>query len=752
MGRDTTSSMPFTIPFHVKWPLFTGGLVLVAGLLLTLIVSFRTSTSLDAAARASLARVSQREIRDFQNFLQAKEARAELLAGDRLVERFLRYPSHRNDLRTVLRAHIAALREREPWLSNFLVVRQNEIVHEDLEIPAEVREPLLKRLAMLKPSEVAVEPSSVFGPLEPAGVSIIIKKPLPDLNDGNENSFVVLVLNLGRINSDLRLKPLESLDTASVVFGKVNNTIQTGLLSPAAPIDVFQGVQPEDVPSIADAHAVLADVRQLPESQFGILSYQSRSLARQPLQGTIHFLVLATLALAAAAAAVGSAWSATLSAAYDRLLKRIGARAGSHIPSHLRAGHARSLEHLSEACEEVTTTMNQRIEDLEFLKSAMEKLSQMRTLGDLSQAIDKPIRSYLGLTDAQVFCSLAPLEDYVLNGRVIDPRRDDEENREQEYLRFLRRSSNQVVHGVIIIPSLNARRSDVRRLRNLVDSLADLAETATENICATREEVERDRRLASQKLERALVDILHAQPYPVLSGYDLSGAFRPGLEPGGTWHGAWLSHSEKELRIYLGDATGHGPLSALISTGAMAIISTLESEAARQGRDELDAEAILQNLDTFIRNVGQQKFLMTFCICTIELASGKITFVNAGNKQPFIVPPGAEPAPDQIRFVTSIGNRLGWVQPGDRPPIYQHRVTTLQPGECLVLYADGTISVRDPEGNKLGLHHLQQVCQRYVGKSPRQMTEAILSDLTFFQKGDEFRDDVNLILLKRWSQ
>lgn len=741
----------YHMPMQLKWSVLIGGIALLAGLLLSLVVVTRVRSDIVDGARRSLTLLAQQQLNYLETFIESRQSRVEILASDRLVDLIIRHPARRSDLRTVLRARIAGIRDHEPWVSNFVIARHDRLLHSDAELAEDSVAKILTLFNSLPGRGVSVVANEDLGANEPPGYSLVLKRPVVDLGDHGGVAYVALVLSLGRINSDLYLRGASTAARGSLVFGHIEGAMQAGLLAPTAPLDLLQGAPLSELKEMAREAGYVAEYQVISSGLLGVVCFVSESETLAPVYHALQYLLGASLLFSLLAGVVGGFWAGSIVHSFEGVARRIGQVAGNHIPSRLRREPIRDLSGLSDACEAVTASMTTRIADLEFIKSSLEKVVQIKSLNLLGEVLEDQIQMHLGLPDTQVFCSNAPLEDLVINGRVFDPRKGEDDGPEEEYFRFLRRPSSQDVHGIIVISSLDNRHPDCRRLRNLVDHLADSAEMVIELACTNREDLERDRRFYSEKLDKALRDVLQAHPYPSPSQYDLAGLFRPGIEPGGTWHGAWLSCSEERLRIYLGDATGHGPVSALISIGAMAIISTLEAEAHARGQELLDAEQTLQHVDNFIRGVGQQKFLMTFCICDICLATGEMTFINAGNKQPFILSAPLSQKEEAVRFVTALGNRLGWVQPGDRPPIFQKKVTFIEPGETLVLYADGTISMRDTEGKKLGLVALQKMCMRQMGKSSKTMCEGVFADVVAFQGDPQPRDDINLVIVKRGS-
>ncbi len=124
--------------------------------------------------------------------------------------------------------------------------------------------------------------------------------------------------------------------------------------------------------------------------------------------------------------------------------------------------------------------------------------------------------------------------------------------------------------------------------------------------------------------------------------------FQPAAECGGDW---WTFHDLPDGRLLtvVGDVTGHGISSAIITGAAKAACDVVRTFA----REQLSPAQLLRVMNCSIFEAGQQKFLMTCAACIFDPAAGSLTLANAGHPFPYLVRNNA------IRQLAAQGEPLG---------------------------------------------------------------------------------------------
>jgi len=219
----------------------------------------------------------------------------------------------------------------------------------------------------------------------------------------------------------------------------------------------------------------------------------------------------------------------------------------------------------------------------------------------------------------------------------------------------------------------------------------------------------------------------------------LRGFFRSASICGGDW---W-SYAELpggKVLVVIGDVTGHGVSSAMITAAAKSCCDTL-----RHVTDgELTVTFLLEELNKTIYEAAQRKFVMTFFATIIDPSTRTITFSNAGHNFPllFRARPAGPDDPPVVPLVTR-GNRLGDVVESR----FVERTIGYAPGDVLVWYTDGLTEGESADGEAFGEKRLRRSVQGALDRSPDAILERVLQDAeAHFASFARPEDDVTLVV------
>lgn len=249
-----------------------------------------------------------------------------------------------------------------------------------------------------------------------------------------------------------------------------------------------------------------------------------------------------------------------------------------------------------------------------------------------------------------------------------------------------------------------------------------------------------DKATLEKELEvaRAIQETLVPTHDPVDKGaFKLAGYFQPASTCGGDW---WTWHDLKDgkVLVVIGDVTGHGVPSAMITAAAKAACDV----ARRVNADEIDPARLLEIMNSAIYQSAKRKFVMTCFASVIDTQKRTITYANAGHNFPYLyrsTETGGEFGSLMIR-----GNRLGDLADS----LYETKTTELQAGDLLVWYTDGIVECESATGEEYGEKRFRASVRRASALDAAEIRDAVVSDAaTFF--GDTVRkDDITLVLGK----
>lgn len=218
---------------------------------------------------------------------------------------------------------------------------------------------------------------------------------------------------------------------------------------------------------------------------------------------------------------------------------------------------------------------------------------------------------------------------------------------------------------------------------------------------------------------------------PESSYYKLASTYMPMLEIGGDFYGFHVTEDEG-LGIFLADVTGHGIHAALVASMVKVIFTSLEHLATEpvkflSGFNEM----MLNNADTPLLTAGY---------IFLDPLNKKISFVRAGH-EPLLIYSRSK---DEFTSLLPRGRLVGFKEELNLEPA-EHRVDY---GDRLVLYTDGIIECRSPDGVEYGSDNFKAFIITHADTTPEQFIENLKEELYRWKKSDEqFEDDITLIVL-----
>ncbi len=154
-----------------------------------------------------------------------------------------------------------------------------------------------------------------------------------------------------------------------------------------------------------------------------------------------------------------------------------------------------------------------------------------------------------------------------------------------------------------------------------------------------------------------------------------------------------------------------------------------------------EANARISAASNDMAGVGANMMFVTVFAGVLDLASGKLVFVNAEHDEPFVLAPQALAQ----RLTAQGGPPLGSVD--DFPiPVEQRR---LAPGELLLLYTDGVTDAENPENSFYTMARLERLLASVPAIGAKAVVDFVRDDVRLFTAGAEQADDITLLAV-RW--
>jgi sigma-B regulation protein RsbU (phosphoserine phosphatase) len=246
-----------------------------------------------------------------------------------------------------------------------------------------------------------------------------------------------------------------------------------------------------------------------------------------------------------------------------------------------------------------------------------------------------------------------------------------------------------------------------------------------------RQKLEQELRLARQ----IQVALLPSKP-PEVPGIELFGRNLPSRAVSGDFYTLAVRKDGAECVVFVADVSGKG-IAASLLTASLEALSAVPLATGEAPDKVFETVAGL-----LFDRTPPERFATAF-LAVLEVASGSLSFVNAGHTAAILLRVSGEPV-----LLKSNGVPLGLLPDAK----YRAGVAALEPGDSLMVYSDGLTEATDPDGEEFGVTRLVEAFQRHRILPLSELARALEFDLDTFVRGTPFDDDRTLVLVRRTSR
>ncbi|MEY4064564.1 MAG: hypothetical protein RIR26_772 [Pseudomonadota bacterium] len=206
--------------------------------------------------------------------------------------------------------------------------------------------------------------------------------------------------------------------------------------------------------------------------------------------------------------------------------------------------------------------------------------------------------------------------------------------------------------------------------------------------------------LATETVQRSLISRDFQMDRTALTAF-----FSPAERAGGDWFHFHYSQDDDHLYIFVGDVTGHGIPSAMMTAVAFGAVCSAEKLVLNGdfagGDVELKLRLMAEMVNSTILEAGQERFFMTMLFLALHVPTGLLSVLNAGHPAPLVV--------DRMKRSSHVlpagGSPLGSQSEGHYEFVQHH----LKSGDGVFAYTDGLIENEGHGGRRLSKRHLSRV-------------------------------------------
>ncbi len=221
--------------------------------------------------------------------------------------------------------------------------------------------------------------------------------------------------------------------------------------------------------------------------------------------------------------------------------------------------------------------------------------------------------------------------------------------------------------------------------------------------------------------------------YPI-EGYDCIIYNQMAADVGGDYADIFELPDDK-LLIVVGDVTGHGVSSSLLTAMVKAAIF-------RFANKNTPLIEIATNTSNMILELLKHKKLMTFCAVSLDKKTGEMAVCNAGHPYPIIKGKGT----GIIRTLSNIGLPLGLSKKRCQ---YTLESELLKPEETLLIYTDGFHEAENDEGKEYGFENFKQLVANASITDSEDLKTQLIKAFNQYHGDKELADDITFIILRR---
>jgi len=274
---------------------------------------------------------------------------------------------------------------------------------------------------------------------------------------------------------------------------------------------------------------------------------------------------------------------------------------------------------------------------------------------------------------------------------------------------------------------------------DLLKTLTSQSAIALENAYLFKENLQKGRMEEELKIAHDIQMGMLPDKAPQLEGLKIAARTIPAREVGGDFYDFVefpADASAGRLGVIIADVSGKGVSAGLLMAGARSTYRVL-----------LDADPPVAEVMTLAnlrlhRDIRKGMFV-ALLYAVLDPGARTLTLSNAGQTQPILCPPGADPS-----YITTEGDTfpLGIVPDCD----YQEARLSLSRGSVVVFYTDGAVEAMNAQEELYGFDRFLASVHEGRDLDAPVLLDKLFEDITRFVGGTEQHDDITIIVARVW--
>ncbi len=290
-----------------------------------------------------------------------------------------------------------------------------------------------------------------------------------------------------------------------------------------------------------------------------------------------------------------------------------------------------------------------------------------------------------------------------------------------------------LVNTVIRVLGQRLSRTNYDAYNDLLEKNRELQRAYDELKAAQQQIIEKERLEKELQLAADIQMSILPRHLPACPGFDFGAFVDPARAVGGDFYDLF-SLDAHNVGVLIGDVADKGAPSAIFMARSHALIT---AEALRGGAP---AE-VIHTVNEYLTKKEQNNLFVTVIYGRLDCETGEFTYVRAGHELPLLLLPDGQ--------VTTLPKQGGMaIGMFDEIMLTEQKVT-IPPGGTLLLFTDGMVDCRSPQGQPFGHDQLNRVFAGLEGLSAQQVSDGLHAHLLDYQQGAPQDDDVTVVVIHR---
>ena len=212
----------------------------------------------------------------------------------------------------------------------------------------------------------------------------------------------------------------------------------------------------------------------------------------------------------------------------------------------------------------------------------------------------------------------------------------------------------------------------------------------------------------------------------------------------------WFERQSGDVVFYIADASGHNDLVASFTACLSSMVLHRSHHGSIRRHEPPTAIEIIEAIDGALDDLrtadalGDQRYL-TFFVGVIDLATRRLTYVNAGHQDGLWIRQQADGSVTCERLASTcqaVGHLARWKFP------VRAESRDMGPGDLLYLFTDGASELLGDGSANDGIDRLAEILSEEPCTSARQAVDRVVGKLRQFVGHGDFEDDTTLLAVR----